>query len=112
MEHCDWHWIDGGAKMRSNWINVFGDWAERSHMSLIYGAGALVLLLLFLWTFSILTAFWLNGLCGMKFELGVGNSGIATIATAGATIYGIARAAQAKYATDSKYNSAENSGPY
>ncbi len=93
-------------------IKRFSKWAERNHMSLIYGAGAVVLLLLTLWTLSILLGFWLNGLWGTKFELAIGNSGIATIATAGATIYGIARAAQAKYATDSKYNSNDKESPY
>lgn len=81
-------------------------------MTLIYLAGAWVLFLLSLWSLSILLCFWLNGLCGYHFEMGVGISGIATIAAAGATIYGIARAAQAKYVTDSKYNSAESMLPY
>ena len=90
----------------------FGRWAESNHMTLIYLAGAWVLTLLSLWSLSILLCFWLNGLFGYHFELNVGISGIATIATAGATVYGIARAAQAKYVTDSKYNSVESALPY
>lgn len=56
--------------------------------------------------------FWINGLFSYHFELNVGISGIATIATAGATVYGIARAAQAKYATDSNANTPPNIMPY
>ena len=95
-----------------NLIISFGTFAEQNHMTLIYIAGAWVLFLLSLWTFSILLCFWLNGLYGFKFELNVGISGIATIATAGATVYGIARAAQAKYSTDSTLNSMANKMPY
>lgn len=114
MGHCYWNWNRRGDFLMTirQRVKNFGQWAERNHMALIYAAGALVLLLLLLWTTSILAGFWLSGLWGYKFELGVGNSGIATIATAGATIYGIARAAQAKYATDSKYNSADKTAPY
>ena len=81
-------------------------------MTLIYLAGAWVLTLLSLWSLSILLCFWLNGLFGYHFELNVGISGIATIATAGATVYGIARAAQAKYSTDSTMNTPINVMPY
>lgn len=93
-------------------IQAFADWAEQHHMALVYGAGALVLLLLSLWSLSILIGFWFNGLLGTKFELNVGVSGIATIATAGASVYGVARAAQAKYVTDSMYNSTADAKPY
>jgi len=93
-------------------IQKFASWSEVHHMALVYGAGAIVLLLLTCWTASILAGFWLNGIFGTKFELNIGVSGIATVATAGATIYGIARAAQAKYLTDSKFNSVENDRPY
>lgn len=74
-------------------------------MVLIFLAGAWILLILTLWTVSILLGFWANGLCGTKFELNVGITGIGTIAAAGATVYGIARAAQQKYMTDSRFNS-------
>lgn len=90
----------------------FGRWAESNHMTLIYLAGAWVLTLLSLWSLSILLCFWLNGLFGYRFELNVGISGIATIATAGATVYGIARAAQAKYNTDSTVNTPMSIMPY
>lgn len=90
----------------------FGRWAESNHMTLIYLAGAWVLTLLSLWSLSILLCFWLNGLFGYHFELNVGISGIATIATAGATVYGIARAAQAKYNTDSTVNTPMSIMPY
>ena len=93
-------------------IQRFAEWSEIHHMALVYGAGAIVLLLLTGWTASILAGFWLNGILGTKFELNIGVSGIASVATAGATIYGIARAAQAKYLTDSKFNSIENDKPY
>lgn len=93
-------------------VQRFAEWAEKHHMALIYGAGALVLMLLSLWSLSILVGFWANGLLGTKFELNVGISGIATIATAGVSVYGIARAAQAKYVTDSKFNSIEGAVPY
>lgn len=80
-------------------------------MVLIFLAGAWILLILTLWTISILLGFWANGLCGTKFELNVGITGIGTIAAAGATVYGIARAAQQKYMTDSRFNSPANEKP-
>ena len=86
-------------------------WAENNHMALIYLGGAWVLLFFTAWSASLLIAFWSNGLVGTKFELGVGLTGIGTIATAGATVYGIARAAQAKYQTDSRFNSAAGEKP-
>lgn len=93
-------------------IYSFSHWAEQNHMTLVYGAGAVILLLLTFWSMSILIGFWANGLAGTKFELNVGISGIATVATAGATVYGIAKAAQAKYSTDSQFNSENNVKPY
>lgn len=74
-------------------------------MALVYLAGAWVLLIFTLWSASLLFGFWANGIWGTKFELSIGMAGIGTIATAGATVYGIARAAQAKYMTDSRFNS-------
>lgn len=80
-------------------------------MVLVFLAGAWILLILTLWTLSILIGFWSNGIWGTKFELNVGITGIGTIAAAGATVYGIARAAVAKYQTDSRFNSPANEKP-
>ena len=87
-------------------------WAERNHMALIYAAGAYVLFFFALWSLSLLTGFWSNALFATHFELNVGMTGVGTIATAGGTVYGIARAAQAKYKTDSELNSESSRNPY
>lgn len=86
-------------------ITCLAAWAEANHMALIYLGGAWILLFFTLWSGSLLFGLWANALFGLKFELSVGMTGIGTIATAGATVYGIARAAQEKYLTDSRFNS-------
>lgn len=93
-------------------ITRFAFWAEQNHMALVYGAGAYVLFFFALWSFSLLTGFWSNALFSTNFELNVGLTGVGTIATAGGTVYGIAKAAQAKYKTDSELNSESNKQPY
>jgi len=90
----------------------FSQWSEQHHMALIFGAGAYVLFFFTLWSFSLLTGFWFNALFATHFELNVGMTGIGAIATAGATVYGIARSAQSKYRTDSELNSEQGSIPY
>ena len=93
-------------------ITRFALWAERNHMALIYAAGAYVLFFFALWSLSLLTGFWSNAIFGTHFELSMGMTGVGTIATAGGTVYGIAKAAQAKYKTDSELNSESNKNPY
>ena len=78
-------------------ITKLAEWAEENRMPLIYLGGAWILLFFTLWSGSLLFGFWANALVGAKFELSVGISGIGTIATAGATVYGIAKAAQTQY---------------
>lgn len=91
-------------KIKSEITNL-AKWAEKNRMTLVYLGGAWVMLFFTLWSSSLLIGFWANALAGMKFELGAGISGIGTIASAGATIYGIAKSVQEQYATDSQYNS-------
>lgn len=96
----------GGMKLKvKNRIVALAKWAEENKMPLVYLGGAWILLFFTLWSGSLLFGFWANALAGTKFELGVGITGVGTIATAGATVYGIARAIQAQYITDSQYNS-------
>ena len=93
-------------------IILFSKWAERNHMALIFGSGCYVLLFFTLWSLSLLFGFWANALLDTKFELSVGMTGIGAIATASATVFGIAWAAQAKYKTDSALNSPEGKPVY
>ena len=92
-------------------ITEFGTWAENNYMVLVYAAGALVLPLLFLLALSLLYGYWSNGLWGTHFELSVGFSGVTVLATAAATIYGIAKQANAKYRTNSELNSEPYKAP-
>ena len=92
-------------------ITEFGEWAEKNHMVLVYAAGALVLPLLFLLALSLLYGYWSNGLWGTHFELSVGFSGVTVLATAAATVYGIAKQANVKYRVDSELNSEPGKAP-
>ena len=92
-------------------VTTFGHWAEDNYMLLVYAAGAMILPLLFILAFSLLYGYWSNGLWGTHFELSVGFSGVTVLATATATVYGIARQGNVKYDIDSKLNSEQGKAP-
>lgn len=93
------------------WLIQFGTWAENNYLALVYLAAALILPLLFLLCLSLLYGYWSNGLWGTHFELSVGFSGVSVLATAAATVYGIARAGNIKYRIDSELNSKQGEAP-
>lgn len=93
------------------WVVDFGEWSKDNYMVLVYGAGVVLLPFLFVLAFSLIYGYWSNGLYGTHFELSVGFSGVTVLATAAATIYGIANQAAKQYSIDSELNSEHGKAP-
>ena len=86
-------------------------WA-RDHFDLcLFGAGIVLLTWLFLFAFSCLVGFWLNGLFGFKFEIMACVTGIGAITTGVGTLWVTAKGVMDKYRIDSELNSKQGEKP-
>ena len=83
----------------------FSEWLKENYQVLNYGAGFAIIIVLLAWSLSILYGYWSNGLRGTHFDLSAGLTGVTVLAGAAVTIFGLATSSNAKYKTDSQFNS-------
>ena len=92
-------------------ILELANWSKHHLGQLIILAGVIILFLVVLVLFSWFVGFYMNGFCGMKFDLGSVWQGLGACVTAISGLLTVAGVQLGKHYVDSRYNSAAGEKP-